>query len=100
MLVAVANGFQLIEVSGNVGNFVQVLRADLTDVQVDQVIVVSVDLSHLIVGKILGIEPVRDVNVLMRECNRRMSVVIARSLLVVDTDVALLLGFIYLEVKV
>jgi hypothetical protein len=57
----------LVEVRGNVANFVEVLRSHLTDVQVDHVAVVGVDLGQLVLVQVLGVQPVLDVHVLVRE---------------------------------
>jgi len=57
----------LVEVRGNVANFVEVLGSHLTDVQVDHVAVVGVDLGQLVLVQVLGVQPVLDVHVLVRE---------------------------------
>jgi hypothetical protein len=53
--------------STNVANFVEVLRSHLTDVQVDHLAIVGVDLGQLVLVQVLGVQPVLDVHVLVRE---------------------------------
>jgi hypothetical protein len=43
MLELVSCGLELIELERNIGNFVKVSRSDLTDVEIDQVSIVSID---------------------------------------------------------
>ena len=50
-----ACNFNLIELSRNVAQVIQVLWSDLRDMQVYQMTVVSIELSQLIFGKILGV---------------------------------------------
>lgn len=100
VLVGVADSLYLVEVGRDVGYLVQVAWAHLTDVEVNQVVVVSVDLGELIAGEILGIEPVGDVHMLMRECNRGVAVVVSGSLNVLKLQVGLRLILIDLEVEV
>lgn len=57
----------MVEVRGNVANFVEVLRSHLTDVEVNHVAVVGVDLGQLVLVQVLGVHPVLNVHVLMRE---------------------------------
>ena len=57
----------MVEVRRNVANFVEVLRSHLTDVQVDHVAVVGVDLGQLVLIQVLGVHPVLNVDVLVRE---------------------------------
>jgi hypothetical protein len=100
VLVGVADRLKLVEMSGDVGDLVQVVRAHLTDVEVNQVVVVGVDLSELITGEVLSVEPVGDVHMLVRKCDRGMAVVVAWSLGVLQLQVGLHLVLIDLEVEV
>jgi hypothetical protein len=59
----------LIEVRRNVADFTEVLWSNLTDVKIDHMAVVSINLSDLVLGKILCVEPVLDVHVLVRKNN-------------------------------
>jgi hypothetical protein len=43
VLVIVTDRFDLVEVRRNVGNFIKVLRANLTDMEINHVAIVSVD---------------------------------------------------------
>jgi hypothetical protein len=53
----------------NVADFTEVLWSNLTDVKIDHMAVVSINLSDLVLGKILCVEPVLDVHVLVRKNN-------------------------------
>jgi hypothetical protein len=57
----------LVEVRGNVANFVEVLRSHLTDVEVDHVAVVGIYLGQFVLIQVLRVEPVLDVHVLVGE---------------------------------
>jgi hypothetical protein len=43
--ISVTNRFDLIEVRRNIADFTEILRAHLTDVKIDHVAIVSIDLS-------------------------------------------------------
>lgn len=84
----------------DVAHFVKVAWAHLTDVKVDHVAIVSVDLCQLVISKVGSVEPVLDVHVLMRKSDGRVTMVVARGLLVVDANILGGLVFINLEVEV
>jgi hypothetical protein len=100
MFVGVANGFHLVKVSGDVAHLVQVLGSYLTDVQVDKVAVVGIDLIKLVASEVLSIKPVSDVNMLVGKCNGGVAVVVAWSLNVLKGKIGFHLVLIDLEVEV
>jgi hypothetical protein len=66
-LVLVANRLYLVVMRWDVRNLVQILRAHLTDVQIDHVVIVSVDLVQLVTVQRISFDPVLHVHVLVRE---------------------------------
>jgi hypothetical protein len=88
----------LIEVSRDVADFVEVVRPHLTDVQVDHVAVVGINLVQLGIGKICSVKPVLHMHMLVRESNRWVTVMVARGLLVVNADI--LGGFVLINLEV
>lgn len=67
VLVPISGGLDLVVVRRDVADFVQVLRSDLADVQIDQVTVVSIDLGELLLVEVLGIEESLHMHVLVRK---------------------------------
>lgn len=90
----------LVVFSGDVALLVEVLRANLCNVHINHVRVVAVDLHHLLLIISVDINVMARANVLVRENDLRLSVLVARSLHVPNLKVAVLLGLIYLEVEV
>lgn len=84
VLISVADALELVEMSGDVAHLVKILGADLTDVKIDHMVIVGIDLGQLLLSESLRVEPVLDVNVLMREDNRGVTVVIPWGLTVID----------------
>jgi hypothetical protein len=98
--ILVADRLNLVEVCGDVRGFIQILGPYLTDVEIDQVRVVGIDLCHLFLIQTVGIQPVSDVHMLVRKGDRWVSVMVARGLLVEDANVGVTLGLVNLEVEV
>jgi len=98
--ISVTDWFDLIEVRRNVADFTEVLWSNLTDVKIDHMAVVSINLSDLVLGKILCVEPVLDVHVLVRKNNWRVAVMVARGLGVKDLEVLRNFVLINLEEEV
>lgn len=90
--------FNLIETRRNVTQIIEVLWSDLTDMQVNQIAVVSIDFKQLVFSQILCFQPVLDMDMFMRKHDRRMSVFIARCLCIVYFDV--LIFFVFINGKV
>ena len=97
VLIPIANALNLIEVRGYVADLVEVLGADLADVKVDHMAIVGVDLGQLVLSQVLGVEPVLHVDVLVRQDDRRVAVVVAGGLAVEDLEV--LVDFVLINLK-
>lgn len=63
--VSVVNRLNLVQMGGDVADFIKVLGPDLTDVQVDQLVVEGVNLGQLVLGQIFDVEPSLDVHTLV-----------------------------------
>lgn len=100
MHVWITGYFHLVEMSRNVTQFIQILRSNLTDVQIDHVAVICVNLEHLIFIQTICVHPVGYVNVIMRQHHRGMSVVIPWCLCVVYLNVLSTFVFVDFEEKV
>lgn len=100
MLVRITGNFHLVEMSRYVTHFIQVLRSYLTDVEIDHMTVICINLKHLIFRQSICINPVGYVHVLMREHYRWMSVVIPWCFFVVDLNVLITFVFVNLEKEV
>lgn len=87
MDVSIPNGLHLIEVGRNIASLIEVLRPDLADVKVNEVMVVGVDFVEFVLGKILGVEPSLNVHIFVRKNHGWVSVGIAGGLLIVDLQV-------------
>jgi len=84
----------------DIADFTEVLGANLTDVKIDHMTVVSIYLSNFVLRKILCVEPVLNVDMLVRKNNRWVTMVVARGLSVKDLEVLRHLLLINLEVEV
>lgn len=84
----------------DIADLVEVLGSHLTDVQINHVAIVGVDLCQFILSEIFSVEPVLDVDVLVWQDDRGVTVMIARGLSVIDLKVLLYLGLIDLEVEI
>ncbi len=87
VVVSITDALHLVEMGRNVAHFIKVFRADLTDVEIDHMAIVCVDLSQLFLSEVFGVEPVLNVHMLMRKDNGRVTVVVARSLGIKDLEV-------------
>ena len=67
VFVLVPGCFQLVEVRRDIAHFVEILRSDLTYVQVNQVAVVSIYFEELFFSQVFNIEEPLNVDVLVRE---------------------------------
>lgn len=65
--ILVSDRLDLVVVSWDVGHLIQVLGSNLTNVEVDEMRVVSVDLSHLFLSQTVGVNPVGNVDMFVRE---------------------------------
>ena len=57
---------ELLQVRGDVRNFIKFVRPNLTDVQINEMVVVSVNLCQFLFSKVFSINIVLNVHVLMR----------------------------------
>ena len=67
--VLITNRLNLVEALRDIANLVEVLRSHLTDVKVDQMAVEAVNFEHFILCQAFGINPVLNMNMLVRESN-------------------------------
>ena len=100
VLILVTDRLYLVEVRRNVGHLIKVLGSHLTNVKVNHVAVVSVDLIQLLRGKRISLHPVLHMHMLVRKNDRGVSVMISGRLLVDNLDVSCLLILIDLEEEV
>lgn len=94
------NGLNLVQVSWDVADLVQILRSDLRDVQINQLAVVGIDLCQLLLGEIFHVEPFLDVDAFVGKDHRRMMMVVTWSLRVEDPQVVVLFVLVNREVEV
>jgi len=66
VLISVSDWLDLVEVRWNVADLIEVLRAHLTDMEVDHMAVVGIYFEELIFGQVICIKPMLDVHVLVR----------------------------------
>jgi hypothetical protein len=84
----------------DVADFIEVLWSDLTNVEINQMTVVGIDLIQLIFSEFLNIKVPLNMNVLMGKNHRWVSVSITGSLFIVDLEILLLLLLIDTEEEV
>lgn len=90
----------LIESLGNITLLIKVLRTHLGDVQVNEVREVAIQLPLLITFKTSSINVVISTNVFVRDNVLRFAIFVTGGLNIMDLEVSVLLGFIYLEEEV
>lgn len=86
--------------SGNVGYFIKVAGANLTDMKINHVVIVSVNLSKFIRGERISLHPMLNMHMLMRKNDRRVSVMISRGPLVENLEILRSLVLINLKEEV
>ena len=91
MAIDILTMSDLVELGRDIALFVKVLRSDLSDVHVNHVSIVAVDLHHLISVASINVDVVRRADVFMRQDDLRLAVLVSRSFHVPDLQVALLL---------
>jgi hypothetical protein len=65
VIILVSGDIELVESVGYVTNFIQVLWPDLTDVQIDQISVVGINLKEFFLIKLLCVKPSLNMNLLV-----------------------------------
>ena len=87
VVVLVTNRLNLVEVRGYITHLIQILRSYLTNVKIDHMAIIGINLSQFILCQALSIKPVMNMDVLVGKDNRWTSVVVTRRLNVKDLKV-------------
>ena len=92
--VCVTDRLDLVEASWDVTYLIEILGADLTDMEIDQVAVETIDFEHFILSETFGVNPMINMHMLVGKGDGRVAMMVAWGLFVEQLDVCGLLVLI------